>query len=222
MIRISPRSVLITAVLSVVGVAVGCQQQTGRGKDAAARARYSKPGPEESFTLIVETFRRGIEDVPIGFVLHDEEGHSMMTGRNEVSHKLIPPAKEGDPYKAVITVGSHSHYSIQRSTSDEAEDDEQTGEQQRFDSLAAEGQDTDIQVFDGDLVSPSGEKKPDRRTASPATEKAEKTVTRQADRQERHYELVYQDGKWTLVTPLDPETEQAIQNAFKRALEMQI
>jgi hypothetical protein len=30
------------------------------------------------------------------------------------------------------------------------------------------------------------------------------------------------DGKWTLITPLDPETEQSIQNAFKRALEMQI
>jgi len=219
MIRIN-RSVLISVVL-VVCTAVGCRQQSDGGKNAAARASHTKPGPEESFALIVETFRRGVEDVPIGFVLHDAEGHSMMTGRNEVSHKLIPPAKEGDPYKAVITVGSHSHYSIQRSTSEESVEEEQS-DQQRRDSLAEEGPDTDIQVFDPELISPSSDKNQDRKTTPSTSETSEKTVTRRPDRQERHYELVYMDGKWTLITPLDPETEQSIQNAFKRALEMQI
>jgi hypothetical protein len=220
--RINLRPLLSTAFLAAVAAAAGCQEQSDEANRAAATgSRHAKPGPEESFELIVETFRRGVEDVPIGFVLRDSEGHSMMTGRNEVRHKLIPPAKAGDPYKAVITVGSQSRYSIQRSTSEEDEGQEQAAEQ-RTDILAEEEEQSDIQVFDPDLIGPSGDTNQKRRTAKSASEKPDKTVTRQADKQERNYELVYEDGKWMLVTPLDPETEQSIQNAFKRALEMQI
>jgi hypothetical protein len=201
----------------MLAVAVGCQELS---EPTGAAPRHVKPGPEESFEMIVETVRRGIEDVPIGFVLRDEDGHSMMTGKNEVSHELIPPSKEGEPYKAIITVGSQSHYSIQRATSDE--DDEGQVEKQRIDSLAQETDETGLEVFDSELVGSSGKAKQDRRPPSSAAEKSEKTVTRQADRQERKYEFVYVDGKWTLVTPLDAETEQSIQNAFNRALEMQI
>jgi hypothetical protein len=220
MTRINRRALFVAALLAVASAATGCQDQSGAARQTA-RENFERPGPEESFELIVETFRRGIEDVPIGFVLRDADGHSMMTGKNEVSHKLIPPANEGEPYKAIITVGSQSRYSIQRSTSDKDEDEE-TSNNEREDGLAEEQEETDLKVFDQDLITPSGTAGKGRRNARPTSENTEKTVTRQADRQERNYELVYQDGKWTLVTKLDPETEQSIQNAFKRALEMQI
>jgi hypothetical protein len=216
--QINPRPVLIAAILSVLAAVVGCQEQSGAAKRDTARPRDAKPSPEESFALILETFRRGVEDVPIGFIAHDAEGHSMMTGRNEVSHELIRPAKEGDPYKAIITVASQSRYSIQRSTSEE-EVDEQTDEQQ--DSLAEQGDEGDLEIFDRDLISRSSQAKQDRRTSPSAADGPDKTIARQADRQERKYELLYQDGKWQRITELDPETEQSIENAFKRALAMQ-
>jgi hypothetical protein len=219
MTRVNPQGLFIAALLVIAGTAAGCQEEPDAARDAG-RLRYVKPGPEESFALIFETFRRGVEDVPIGFVLRDGEGHSMMTGKNEVSHKLIPPAKEGDPYKAVITVGSQSRYSIQRSSGDEEEEDEHSGNE-RKDRLGEEGEATDLEVFDPDLISPPDDARQGRRTAQPTTENTAKSVTRQADRHERNYELIYADGKWTLVTMLDPETEQSIQNAFRRALEMQ-
>jgi len=220
MIRIGSRPTLIAVFLAVVAAAIGCQEQADLAKREAAGSRHVKLGPEESFELIVETFRRGVVDVPIGFVLRDEEGHSMMTGRNTVSHELIRPAKEGDPYKAVITVGSESRYSIQRSTS-ETEEEKRSADQQS-DVFAEEGEDSDIEIFDRNLASSPAGTKQDGRTAQSANEKSDTTVTRQADRRERKYELIYEDGKWTLITKLDPETEQSIQNAFKRALEMQI
>jgi hypothetical protein len=153
-------------------------------------------------------------------MLRDADGHSMMTGRNEVSHKLIPPAKKGDPYKAVIIVGSQSRYSIQRVKGDE--ESEEQAARQRTDHFGDEAETSDLEVYDSDLVGPTEDAKPDQRTAKSASEKVEKTVTRQADQQQREYELVYQDGKWMLITPLDPETEQSIENAFKRALDTQI
>ena len=219
MTQIRPMPILMAAILSVVAAAVGCQEQPDTAERDAARPANVKPGPEESFEMIVETFRRGVEDVPIGFVLPNEEGHSMMTGRNEVSHELIRPAKAGDPYKAVITVGSQSRYSIQRLTIEE-EVEKQSGNQRN--SLADEEHENDLEIFDPDLIGRSRDTKPDRRSSPPASDKPEKSVERRADRQERKYELLYADGKWKLITKLDPETEQSIENAFKRALELQI
>ena len=37
----------------------------------------------------------------------------------------------------------------------------------------------------------------------------------------RKYELVYQNGRWTLITELNTKTEQLIQNAFRNALDTQ-
>jgi hypothetical protein len=212
----------IGAILVVVclGGAGGCQQQSQTPTAAASRPPQAKPSPEDSFRLIVETFRRGVEDVPIGFVLRGADGHSMMTGKNEVSDELIPPAKEGEPYKAVITVGSQSRYSIQHSTTESEGAEEAQAADDGTDSFADLGEGGGVEVFDPDLISTPGAARDGRNSPSPET--TEKTVTRQADRQDRRYELIYEDGKWSLVTKLDPETEQSIQNAFRRALATQI
>src|SRR5688572_23283186 len=114
--RINFRHAFCAALLATVASGAGCDQKSSKPVQPIPPAQVAKPGPEESFAVIVETFRRGVEDIPIGFVVRDTAGgHSMMTGRNDVTHELIPPAKQGDPYKGVITVESESRYSLQRS-----------------------------------------------------------------------------------------------------------
>jgi len=202
---------LLAAAITAVGL-VGCNDSTG-GSPA-----LSKPTPEESFDLIVETFKRGVEDIPIGFVVRREGGHSMMSGRNEVSHELITPAKEGDPYRGVITVDSEWKYSMQHS--DEAEETDREGEPSRQESALDDGQDPDsIEILDSNLVSGSSPALEDSQSSS-AT--GVKRVTREQDEKKRTYDLVYKNGRWALTTELDPETERSIENAFEKALNTQI
>ena len=77
------------------------------------------------------------------------------------------------------------------------------------------------EIFDPALVgTPEAEEQPSQ-PATPGSDNSDVTVTRKADRQERKYELVYENGRWVLTTKLDPNTEQSIQYAFDRALESQ-
>ena len=218
--RTSPWLVTLTAVSAILSSGTGCQKQVEGVSSAAPAARLAKPTPEDNFALVVEDFRRGVQDIPIGFVLQEEGGHSMMTGRNKVTHELIPPAKDGDPYKAVITVVSESNYSIQRvqgEGNENAQQDEEASDEGSNDPLSADESDG-AEVFDSDLVSTPKDTPKNRRSPQSA---GGKTVARQADSEERKYELVYKDGKWELVTELDLKTEKSIQNAFDHALSMQ-
>jgi hypothetical protein len=214
-------SALIGAAFTFVAVGTSCRQQAEDPSNLAATARSTESGPEESFAIIVETFRRGVEDIPIGFVVHEAGGHSRMTGKNEVSHELIRPAKEGDRYRGVITVKSQSSYSIQRSV--EADGDVDTdGEVDEGTGSAAQSQeDPAAQVYDPGLVgaSDAGAEASPPPTATP--DSSDVTVTRRADRKKRQYELVYENGRWVLTTKLDPNTEQSIEYAFDRALKTQ-
>jgi hypothetical protein len=222
--RIKLHSAFVAALCAVVSIGSGCREQSTVSEPSATSSNAAKPSPEESFESIVETFRRGVAEIPIGFVLRDSSGHSRMTGENKVSHELIPPANEGDPYKGIITVESKSQYSIQRSTSeddDEAESDEQSSNQ-NADTFAALDEESGAEILDPDLISTAGAGGQVRPTVPESPEKTQPTVARKKDEQKRQYELVYEGGKWVLTTKLDPETEQSIQNAFDRALKTQI
>jgi hypothetical protein len=179
-----------------------------------------KLGPEESFKLIVETFRRGVEDIQIGFVMRQEGGHSMMTGRNKVSHELIPPTKDGEPYKATITVTSQSRYSIQRTNVPVESDhkDDVKDQTTSADPLNETDDTSGLEILDPDLVGASGSSSQARRSSAGSTERL---VDSRPDQGERKYELVYEKGRWNLVTKLDSETEQSIENAFVQALKTQ-
>jgi hypothetical protein len=184
-----------------------------------AKPRLSaNPGPEESFDLIVETFRRGVEDVPVGFVMSTEGGHSRMVGQNKVAHELIPPAKDGDPYKGVITVNSESSYSMRRSTDKEEASEEKTDSQESESVIPDLDDPGGIQALQSDLLNAnglSGSGRPRLPVRDPAVSSTKDTVV-------RNYDLLYKNGRWSLVTKLDPETEQSIINAFDRALKTQI
>jgi hypothetical protein len=198
---------------AVALIALGCQKKpadTPAAQDAAETAQVT---PEQSFELIVDTFRRGIEDVQIGFDIPDGRGgRTMMTGRNVVTHQLIAPAKDGEPYQGQIKVASESHYSMQRST-EAVEVTEKAG-----DAADQQASSSDIQVFDP--VASADNSKGESRPAEP-TNKNGVTVAQAMNENERTYDLVYENGRWKLVTKLDPKTEESIKYAFDRALDSQ-
>jgi hypothetical protein len=208
--------VMCLSFLLSVAVVTGCEEKATVSLRPASPRPIGKLSPEESFELIVETFRRGIEDVKIGFRTTREGGHSMMHGKNEVTHKLIPPAREGEPYKGIITVNSESHYSLQRST--DRDDDSKTEEEEKDgdsqSGLDATGELGGTEILDSDLVGTSGGSGKGGRSQLPT---GDEIVSRRPDQTERKYDLVYENGRWALVTKLDPELEQSIDYAFKHA-----
>ena len=211
-------AILITALLGAS--LAGCGDQATSSASAGAAKDPKKPTPEESFQLIVDTFRRGMEDVDIGFVMREESGQSMMTGKREVSHQLIRPTKEGEPYRAIITVRTQSRYSIQRTKVPEENGPEGQADvgSSGVEPLGEPDGESGLETFDSDLVDASGSSKETRRSTAAPTEEL---VARRPDEGQQKYELVYENGLWTLVTKPDPETEQSIQSAFEKALKTQ-
>jgi hypothetical protein len=197
----------------------GCGDKAATNASAAAARGPKKPTPEESFQLIVDTFRRGMEDVPIGFVMREEGGQSMMVGKREVSHELIRPTKDGEPYRAFITVNTQSRYSIQRTKvpEEKAAEKEADAGSSGVGSLGETDDETGLETFDPELAGPPGSTNESSRATAPA----EQLVARRPDEGQQKYELVYENGLWTLVSKLDPETEQSVRSAFDKAFKTQ-
>jgi hypothetical protein len=137
---------------------------------------------------------------------------TMMTGQNEVSHELIPPAKDGEPYKAIVIVTSQSRYSMQRSPNEKKTEETDQSTESGGDNGSG------VEVFDSEVASAPGS------TARPASTQPDKkggAVARKDEKHESRYDLVYENGRWKLVTKLDPKTEGSIKLAFDRALQSQ-
>jgi hypothetical protein len=199
-------------MLIVAAVSVGCQDKAATVAQPGANATPASMTPEESFEAVVASFREGIEDVKIGFMVPDGSGgHSRMTGASEVSHLLIKPEREGGQYKGIITVHSESYYSMKKST-EPAEVKEQTEN-----SVEDSDAESDTEVIDPALVDVPNP----NRSAATKHGTNEVTIASEKNSTDRKYELVYEDGRWVLTTKLDPKTEGAIQNAFERALDAQ-
>jgi hypothetical protein len=205
-------------LLGLAAACISCNRHNAHsGKTTSINA---KPGPEESYNLIIETFRRRMLDAPIGFVISDSTGRSTMTGTNKVDDELIRPAKETDPFRAVITVTSESHYSLKRnkdSSEDAARD--KNADPQASNPLAETGDRNGVQSFDSSVIGSSSAdtQKPD----SPLRTTDDVIRPPQPVDVVRKYELQYENGRWILVTELDKKTEQSIENAFKSALDTQ-
>jgi hypothetical protein len=75
------------------------------------------------------------------------------------------------------------------------------------------------EILDPELIVGADSKNETRRPAPGATDQF---VARQRDEGQKDYELVHENGLWRLITELDPETEQAIREAFARALKTQM
>jgi hypothetical protein len=218
--RVEYRMVLLMAA-TLASCVVGCTDSSAPVVGRGAPRTNAKPGPEESFDLILDTFRRGVEGVKIGFVAKRAGGHSLMSGDNKVTHELIPPKSEGDPYKAIITVQSQSTYSLQRTIPTDPSDDKKPGNQDSQSGIAGEDDPVSIDILDSDLVGKPTDAGPTSLPAQPAGDTT--TVARRPPTSvKKTYELRYENGRWALVTQLDPDTEQGIANAFAYALNTQI
>lgn len=212
------RIVLSTSFLCALAVCLSCTHHEG-GKGTAARP---KPGPEETFQMVMDTFRRRIEDSPIGFVVSDASGRSTMSGSNKVTYELIKPAKDGDPYKAEVTVESKSNYSILRTKEGGDEKQREKDGNGKSDSLLKDAdKENGVESFDPSVAgAPGPNAEPGGAAAIPHG--SEGTVARRPDVERRTYELIFKDGRWGLVTELNKETEQSVQNAFRSAFETQM
>jgi hypothetical protein len=212
----------LCAIVCTIGI-VGCEQKqkAPRIVQPAGPRLSANPTPEEKFNFIVDTFRRGVENANIFFRVPREGGHSMLAGQNEVKHEFIKPTKEGDPYRGVITVVSQSHYSIQHSADrpEESARDEDARNQNSDSPLGDLNPSDGIDILDSDLAARAGTAGPGSRPSALASES---TISRRENQSDRKYELEYKDGRWTLLTELDPKTEQAIEYAFDYALKTQI
>jgi len=203
----------------------GCQSETSSANGGAA----VRPGPKESFDGIVQFVRRQLEtgtsDIPSGFVMEKDGRRSQFVIRNDVTSELIPPSKEGDAYRATITVTSKSTYSLRRTEDSERTDGDNgkkgSGQNSEQRSLLddSDADSSGFAVFDNDLVTPAP--KANAKDDDASAEDATTVVTRQVDEDESTFDFVYENSKWVLKTEPDPETERAIKAAFERALRMQ-
>jgi hypothetical protein len=210
------RLIAMALLLAVFGA--GCGDKTPNPRALKAAAAAAKPAPERSFDIIMESFRHSMEDTRIGFVMYDKGGHSMLVGHRKVSEELIRPTKEGEPYKAIITVTSESRYSMSRAQGEpEGEEKKPESEANHLKSDEGTADESGVEVLDPNLVAKPG----DNGQRNTALDPAKSTVSRRPDVDTRKYELIYEDGRWTLVTKLDLKTEQSIQHAFDVALRTQ-
>jgi hypothetical protein len=207
---------LIVLASVVLATAIGCSGRASAKKNTLPSAT-SKPTPEESFAYIADTFQRRVEGAPIGFIVSDAGGRSMMSGTNKVSHKLLRPAKEGEPYKGIITVESQSNYSLRRSKTSAGENADRD-QSNKGSSDAQKSDENGVEIYDSQLVTQPGAEDQGARISSSA---AEDRVAFQQDVQKRDYELVYENGRWSLKTELNKKTELSIINAFDQALKTQ-
>jgi hypothetical protein len=209
------RYVCFAVAACLLAACVSCNHASSGPQSAATRA-HAKPGPKESFQTIIDTFKRRMEDTPVGFVVTNSNGRSSLTGQNKVDYELIEPQTESDPYKAVIKVTSRSRYSVklQNEVPDESAREKNA---KKTDSLLPEKNAKGQTPIDPSLGKDAAA---DSKSAPPTTHTSEQVIPHE-DNEQRKYELLYRDGRWVLVTELNKETEQAVQNAFTTALKTQ-
>jgi len=217
MTSLGVRSAYSAVLVCLLGACASCTHQSAATTTAGAK-KHAKPSPEESFQAIIDTFRRRMEESPIGYVVNNANGRSSMTGANKVSYELMPPKTENEPYKATITVKSQFRYSVKVS-SETPEEPAHEKNANRNDRLMPDKDQKGSEPFEPGVGKSSTESS---KSAAPATHPTEQVLSPKPDVEERKYDLLYQDGRWILVTELNKETEQAVQNAFKSAFETQM
>ena len=210
-------------VFGVLGLAsTGCRDESS----SSGNGTVSRPGPEESFTGIVQFVQRQLEtgpgSIPGRFVIENGGRRSQFIVRNDVTSELIPPSKQGETYRGKITVESRSTYSLRRTeeldkadANTESDSDKTTEQRSMFDD--SDSSSTGIEVLDSDLVAPSS----DNRSADTPDGEPTTVVARQEDMNVSTFEFSYENDRWVLKTEPDADTERAIKRAFERALRMQ-
>jgi hypothetical protein len=206
------RSVLVLA-LAIPVLSAGCDRHAANDKPSNVASNT----PEERFQHILESFRRKIEDQPVGFVVSDGGTRTTMMGTNKVTSQLIRPENADGHYKAVITVSSQSRYSLRHSkTGADETEHEQKAKNQGTNPLDDPKEKKGVGILEPDLA---GTPRSDTsQSTAKTTPSEEDTVTRRPNDDVRKFELEDDAGRWVLITKTDPKTEQSIEFAFSEAL----
>jgi len=203
----------LVLLLVLLAPSAGCDRHLATGQSADA----AKNTPEERFQRILESFRRKIEDQPVGFVVSDGGGRTTMMGMNKVTSELIPPQNPDGHFKAVITVASQSRYSLRRSkTNGDETEHEQNAKNQGTNPLADPKEKQGISILEPDLA--GGSRSDSSQAAPKVSQPDEDIVSRRPNEDVRKFELEDNGDRWVLVTRPDPKTEQSIAFAFSEAL----
>jgi hypothetical protein len=210
------RSIITASCLAALGlmVSLGCEKAPDPADNTLAPTT-----PEGKFELIAQTFRRGMEiDASEVIAVGKSNQQAAISITNRVSHKLIPPASEGDIYRGTITVESQSHYAIQRiePTQEQAGGEQATGEES---TTTEGGTEAGVEIRDTDLMGTAANTS---RPQKPARAPAKAMLPGRPDLDVRNYELEYRNGRWELVTKIDLETDLAVQKVFEHALKTQL
>jgi len=205
------RSVL-ALTLAIPALAAGCDRHTTHAKSSDV----AQNTPEERFQRILDSFRRKIEDQPVGFVVSDGGTRTTMMGTNKVTSQLIRPQNADGHYKAIITVSSQSSYSLRHSKTGDETEHEQKAKNQGTNPLDDPKEKQGVGILEPDLTS-TVRSEPSQST-SKTTPLEEDTVTRRPNEDVRKFELEDDSGRWVLITKTNPKTEQSIEFAFSEAL----
>jgi hypothetical protein len=199
--------------LAIPALLAGCDRHLS-GKPAVV-----KSAPEERFDRILESFKRKIEDQPVGFVIAEGGSRTTMMGTNKVTSELIRPESPDGHYKAVITVSSQSRYSVRRTKTSEESEHEKNNQNQGSNALDDPKGKKGIGILEPDLAQAAhSEAAP---TEPKVPQPGEDIVARRPNEDVRKYELADDGYRWVLVTKPDPKTEQSIEFAFSEALARQ-
>jgi hypothetical protein len=208
---------VLSASLVLAGT-VGCQPDSPAGSTAGV----PRVSPEESFNEIARVMTKavgtGAGGVPSGFVSSDEDSRSRFVVNNEVTSQLIPPTNGSSNYRGTITVTSRSYYSFRHAEGAK-------GEGGKEPMAEAGGEDFNI-LGESVAADEFGATNDGLISAAPTAEgetpgKSSERVEFREDKDVRTFELVYENGRWVLKTPPNPETEQAVIKAFDYALSQQ-
>lgn len=208
----------LAALFLLIAICGGCDRDTQGGANSSING---KPDPRESFQRIIDSFRRTVEDQPVSFVASEGGSRSTMVGTNKVTSEIVPPTTQSDPYKAIVKVTSQSQYSLRRSKNGTEENEhDPNGKSQTKNPLDDQAEKAGFSKAKSNPDHDATKEKNDK-AGSKSNQPNEEIVTRRPDVQVRQYELIYENGRWRLVTQLNPKTEKSIQFAFDQALASQ-
>jgi hypothetical protein len=220
------KRIVLSGLLSAVVlglVCIGCQQSSSTKVSQSGDAR---PPAEQSFDEISQIIKSALETgaggVQGGFVSEQANARSHFSVHNDVTSAIIRPTSPSEPYRATITVTSHTTYSIRhipevekKSGDKEKKNGGQEPGTNPLDETQGNGSSTSSTDSGEDPLVMSS------KGTRPLLSRPEDAVARRADDEDRTYDLVYENGRWTLKTQLDLKTEQAVKNAFDYALKLQ-
>ncbi len=197
-------TVLLALVAPTLLMFVGCDETPTAAPPPALRS------PEQVFDEIVESVKEAMENSQNrGMILFDANSGSRGTVRYTVTGKLVPPPDAATPLRGKVSIVVRSHF-VSGQTPEPTEDEPEPEDDLGLPAGVELAEGVDPELFAPKPRPRANEKPPidtDKRTHEL--------------REESSYLLEYQNGKWQLVSELDPKVESALQMAFDRAIDRQ-